>query len=358
MANELVVDMNPEVIVNEPVNAFTENNYDRGADVQKNLNDSEHKNPNRMGMQIPLVETHMNKDCAILSNEEVTNSDSDDSESDSDESESGFESDENDTEDVTNPDVPFTKDDRIMFSESGLTVSDVLLMLQGLNIKFNTTRRMQNALLDFVRNLAGPAFQTWTYSPYLMSKTVAPPAESIKKNYYCSECNVLLGESLLHTRTKTFSLQCEKCEKVYSITSQSSNYFVSLDVKLQIENLLNRKDIQKSMLDQAEKEKNKDSAMTDITDITDSELYKKNIIDEDILSFNFSTDGAQLQKSTKKALWPLQLHLNCLTGRKRFKYPVIVALWQTEKEPTPAFMDLFMSVFKKQCDELRLTGVK
>lgn len=94
-----------------------------------------------------------------------------------------------------------------------------------------------------------------------------------------------------------------------------------------------------------------------MTDITDSALYKKNI-KGDVLSFNFSTDEAQLFKSSNKAFWPLQLHFNFLYGKARFQFPVLVALWQTEIEPTPDFMNLYMSVLKKNCDDLLSKGVR
>ena len=235
----------------------------------------------------------------------------------------------------------FTNDDRIMFLDSNLTVSDVLLMLEGINIKFNPTCELQNALLNLLRILSGHTFESWDYSPYLLSKTVVPPPDTLKKHYYCPDYNVLLEETLLSSKKK-ISLQCEKCQKVYSNCSKNCDHFISLDVKLQLENLLSRKDIQMSMNDYTKKEQNKKPHV--ITDLTDSELYNKNIKDCDVISFNFSTDGAQLFKSSKKALWPLQLHLNCLLGQMRFKNPVIIALWQTDKEPTPEFMDLFVGM--------------
>ncbi|KAL7290608.1 hypothetical protein TKK_0015370 [Trichogramma kaykai] len=40
----------------------------------------------------------------------------------------------------------------------------------------------------------------------------------------------------------------------------------------------------------------------------------------------------------------------------RFKHPIIVALWQTEQEPTADFMNLYMTVFKEECDQLSNTG--
>ena len=59
------------------------------------------------------------------------------------------------------------KDDRIMFSESNQTVSDVILMMLAMIVKFNYTREHQTALINFVKELAGPRFNTWNCSPYL-----------------------------------------------------------------------------------------------------------------------------------------------------------------------------------------------
>ena len=67
------------------------------------------------------------------------------------------------------------KDDRIMFSEStesNQTVSDVILMMLAMIVKFNYTREHQTALINFVKELAGPRFNTWNCSPYLLSKAV------------------------------------------------------------------------------------------------------------------------------------------------------------------------------------------
>ena len=95
-----------------------------------------------------------------------------------------------------------------------------------------------------------------------------------------------------------------------------------------------------------------------ISDITDSELHKKICNKPNMISFNFSLDGAQEWKSANKALWPMQIHLNCFLGQIRFKHPILVGLYQTEKEPSPEFMNLFMSVLKEQCDVLAQQGIQ
>ena len=247
------------------------------------------------------------------------------------------------------------KDHRIMFAASNLSVSDVMLMLQAINIRFNKTREEQNTLLKLVKVLAGPSFDTLSYSPYKLTKAVAPPKETMKKQYYCPTCNCIITEMFLSEKKK-FSKVCEICQKKFLISPANSNYFISLSVRYQLKKLFSRKDIQQSIFNW-EKEVST-SKMNFITDITDSILYKENIKSSDTISFNFSTDGAQLFNSAKKALWPLQLHLNCLSGTSRFKYPIIMALWQTEQEPTPQFMDLYMSVLINECREVSENGIE
>ena len=104
------------------------------------------------------------------------------------------------------------KDHRIMFATSNLSVSDVMLMLQAINISFNKTREEQNTLLKLVKVLAGPSFDTLSYSPYKLAKDVAPPKETMKKHYYCPTCNCIITEMFLSEKKK-FSKVCEICQK-------------------------------------------------------------------------------------------------------------------------------------------------
>lgn len=51
-------------------------------------------------------------------------------------------------------------DGRIMFPASNITVSDVVLMLKGINLRFNITREMEIALLQMFKTLAGSKFES------------------------------------------------------------------------------------------------------------------------------------------------------------------------------------------------------
>ena len=243
------------------------------------------------------------------------------------------------------------KDNRIMFAASNLTVSEVLLMLKGIIIKSNMTRNIQIALLQLIQTLAGSKFDNWNYTPYLISRMFKTPFDKIKKHYFCSQCNVkLLPIKGVVNISK--SMQCEKCKKIITISSKSLNYFITVDIKYQLQLLLNRPDIQENMDIFKKLPHNNDT----IEDVTNCELYE-NIQKEfpDALTFNFNGDGAQLFNSANKSLWLLQLHINELTPNVRFKHIILAALLQTEKEPTADFMNLFMTTF---VDSVKVFGQK
>ena len=88
-----------------------------------------------------------------------------------------------------------------MFSESNQTVSDLILMMLAMILKFNYTREHQTALINFAR------FNTWNCSPYLLSKAVSSQKENLKRHYYCQTCDIILCTMLLSAKKK-FSLRC------------------------------------------------------------------------------------------------------------------------------------------------------
>ena len=250
----------------------------------------------------------------------------------------------------------FDQDNRIMFQSANLTVSNVLLMIRGFIIRFNSNRDQQIALIDLVKTLAGPQFMTWNYTPYLLSKILAPPSDKLKKHYYCSACNVKLLTVETQKNVST-SITCESCSKTFTISAKSTNYFISIDIKYQLEILLNQPNIQENLKEFYKKQycPCDDGTIRDVYDCSIYKDIKKNL--PGALTFNFNIDGAQLFNSAKKSLWPLQLHLNELTPNVRFKHIILAALWQTEKEPTPAFIDLYLSIFVEEIEYLGSTGI-
>lgn len=246
----------------------------------------------------------------------------------------------------------FNIDKRIMFTGSNLSISDVKIMIQAFTVKFGLTKKMQEETVSLIKALAGPEFDSFSYTPYLISKDIAPPKNSIVKHHYCDTCNVIISNSFLSEKNKKSAI-CQSCKVEFDITPRSEKFFLTLSVKYQLETLLNKKEVQLA-IDKA-LEDSKVHSTNSIDDVTDSILHKKNINNQ--ISFNFSTDGAQFHKSSKKSTWPLQIILNIFRSNKRFKYPILLALWKTEKEPTPQFMDLYLSTLENVCNELKLKGI-
>lgn len=112
-------------------------------------------------------------------------------------------------------------------------------------------------------------------------------------------------------------------------------------------------------LDLINNSKNSENSSTH--DIYDGELYKKLFDIEGTqfktLTFNFNTDGAALFHSSKSSIWPIQLIINEFPTELRFKTIILAALWISESEPKPAFMNLYLSNLVKSAKELLQSGI-
>ncbi|XP_023319347.1 uncharacterized protein LOC111694657 [Trichogramma pretiosum] len=284
----------------------------------------------------------------------IFESDNDDDDSDDDDSDDDASGDDVERFGDSNS---FLRDDRIMFSSSKCTVADVVLMLNAIIIKFNPTRKFQESLIDFVRTLAGKEFDSWKYNAYRANKQFAPSPNTIKKNFFCPDCNKIVL-SIDNTKVAKAVVNCTHCLEDIVITPSSKDYFLTLSMKYQLELLLNRPDIQQSMKSFVEKRNNACIVENNtITDVQDSasyiELQNKY---PGALTFNFNTDGAQLFESAKRSLWPLQIYINELPPDMRFKYILLAALIETEKEPTADRLGMYMETMIQECEQLRLTA--
>ena len=60
---------------------------------------------------------------------------------------------------------------------------------------------------------------------------------------------------------------------------------------------------------------------------------------------NFNTDGAPLTKSNKAGFCPLQLIINELSPKLRFRNILLAGILLVKREPKPNMMNLFMTKF-------------
>ncbi|XP_014235969.2 uncharacterized protein LOC106658483 [Trichogramma pretiosum] len=276
-----------------------------------------------------------------------------------------FDSDDDDSdsdEEFLNGDVENPKDsnkhvvdDRTMFPSSGCTVTEVITMLNAFIIKFNPTKKLQDALIELVKVLAGEQFKTWNYNSYRIKKQLNPSPGGCTKHFYCEKCNEVLL-SIESSKKIDCTVECSSCGDEIVLCHRSKN-FITLKVKNQLETLLNRPDIQEHMRNFVEE---RETYLEDgITDVQDSLKYKQlQMAHPGALTFNFNTDGAQLFNSSKKSLWPLQLYINELPPEIRFKHIIIAALMETESEPTAKLMNLYMKELVEEMQQLREEGVQ
>ncbi|XP_074100029.1 uncharacterized protein LOC141528069 isoform X2 [Cotesia typhae] len=244
--------------------------------------------------------------------------------------------------------------DRIMFPAANLKVSDVLLMIQMFSISKNLTKTDENDLLKLVKVLAGPDFEAWDCSYYLRSKIFGVADDKVTLNFFCETCNVILTKRSLQNGSKKEKVQCEKCKKDHNISSQATNYFMSVDVRYQIQLILNQPQIQDSFF----KHITADNQSSSISDVRDSNLYKKLKREyPHIFTLNYNTDGAPIFKSSKQSFWPQQLIINELPLEDRFKHIILGGIFLTDAEPKSEFMNLYNEELCNQVIDLMDNGV-
>ncbi|XP_071653015.1 uncharacterized protein [Temnothorax longispinosus] len=263
--------------------------------------------------------------------------------------------DSNDSLDDSDEDIDNRRnfhDNLLIFPAAGITVSDVIKMTDGLSLRHRFSCEAQLAILELIKTLAGPQFKDWDVSSYRVTKLYNPPLQKISYTFYCSECNVTLLESIKSTNFSTQQIICDKCEKLYALTTESPNYFINLDIEYQIKLLLQREDVFDDLVNNLEMIENKIHNRNEtICDVYDSEtyknLYRENRSNASLITFNFNTDGAPLFRSSKRSFWPIQITVNELSPSLRFKNTIVCSLWIGSKEPSPQFMNLYLNTFVK-----------
>ncbi|OXU20694.1 hypothetical protein TSAR_002640 [Trichomalopsis sarcophagae] len=227
----------------------------------------------------------------------------------------------------------------IMFAENKLTVIDVLTMVMAFCLRFQVSTIARSALLNMIKYFAGPKFDSLNASNYVFSKVFDPLDDKIIYHYFCNKCNKII---------------CNKCNQEHKLTLKSSNYFISIDLKYQLQMMLSIDTIKNEVLKSVHTISSSD--MNNMKDVNDSELYKNiNSKEERFVTYNYSTDGAPLTKGGKRAFWPLQILLNCLPPILRFRYILLAGVLVCKREPNSdiaslyfsKFLDLVHSLYKK-----------
>ncbi|XP_057329179.1 uncharacterized protein LOC130670022 [Microplitis mediator] len=252
----------------------------------------------------------------------------------------------------------------IMFKNSNLSIWQVFTAVMAIVIRFNLSDQAHQAILELIKFIAGPDFKFLDTSKYLMNKLFNPLNDAAKYIYYCTTCNVTISTQIPVNKSMRFEVKCQQCQKKYQTTKKDGNFFVTLDLKSQLHHILSNQYLQNEI------DKNIDNNFdanvgNGINDVYDSERYRndefiqsKNSIGEKVLTLNVNLDGAPLFKSGKNSFWPIQCIINEIPQVIRHKFMLLAGLWYTSTEPKPQFMNLYLSTFIKQIQNLTKKGLK
>lgn len=152
-------------------------------------------------------------------------------------------------------------------------------MITGFCTTKRLTRKDQDDLIELIKTFAGPEFESWNVSHYRRSKVYNPPRDKMISHFFCENLNcrkIIMSRSLDKPMKKNTSIICAHCEKNNLVTVHGENQFMSIDVKYQLEMLLNDPCIQEDLL-QTVKNVQKNSADPTIRDVYNGALYNSNL---------------------------------------------------------------------------------
>lgn len=140
--------------------------------------------------------------------------------------------------------------------------------------------------------------------------------------FNCDSCNeIIVNENA-----------CNHCGHSYKKNSKQNNFLVYIPLEAQIRRLLNK--YFNKIIDYLNREHNDDI----ISDVDDGSLFKQ-ICEKyphvKILGFTLNTDGANIYKSSKGSLWPVQLFANFLPPNIRYAHEniIISTIYYGNKKP-------------------------
>lgn len=244
----------------------------------------------------------------------------------------------------------------IMFPASGLSVGDVITMVAEHCLRYNISNEGRKSIMELLKICAGPVFHNINVSNYRFTKQFDPSDDKINYHFYCTSCN----SKLYSTTKQQFAANkklCESCKREHNISLLSKNMFVSIDLRYQIDLVLQDTNVRKALIQKmnARNIRREDGC---ITDISDGELYREIITKcPTSLAFNINTDGAPLFHTSKRSFWPLQLILNDLPPKMRFKYVLMAGVMIVEHKPTPRLMNVYLEELVQQIFRLREDGI-
>ncbi|KAJ8687362.1 hypothetical protein QAD02_023156 [Eretmocerus hayati] len=251
----------------------------------------------------------------------------------------------------------------VMFESAGLSVKDVIVMVQTLAVRFQLSDEASLKFMQLFKLCAGPKMKDINLSKYLIAQVFhAQNSEKITYVYYCQECRKRIILVKPQRKSSKKEITCESCAKKNELSASSPNYFISIDFKYQLEILLRNEQFLEMIMGTLARRHDL-IRQDDICDFDDGKLFGKIISSITlepatfILFYDFGTDGAPLTRSGKRGFWPLQVTLNDLPPKLRLRFVLLLGVLLTPTEPTNDLINLFLTPFITQLRYLYYSGI-
>lgn len=271
----------------------------------------------------------------------------------SDDAQNDYDSESDDAQNNRGNHEDYSFFENVMFESSKFTVRYIIVLSSAFALRFHLSDEAHLEMMNFLKLCAGSNFSDLNLSKHMMSKCFSLNYEQINYHYYCSTCLQAEIHSVDATNAvKKLSVLCNKCKEKNDITALSPNYFISVSLAHQVKELLSNKILVNDILNNVSSRNKLPADRTNesvIRDVYDSDIHQKIMRsnndneNEYTLTFSFNTDGAPLTKSGKRGFWPLQLTLNDLSPKFRFRFVILGGVMIVKKEPTSNLLNLYLS---------------
>jgi len=227
------------------------------------------------------------------------------------------------------------------------TCADAIAMCLKLGIRHFLDWSTIIDCLKMINILSGQVIVPHT--KFKLFKLFADELKNFKYHIYCHKCKRYIGEF----STLLFEHEC-MCGTYLGISDKKS-YFVMLDVKVQLKNLLNEPHISQHLQYRFNRQKNNGNSLEDVYDGVMyneiNQLRKESSMWN--LSYMFNLDGCQAANSSKTTIWPIYATINELPPHLRNKHMLLIGIWADNCEP---IMNIFLRPFVKIANELSDIG--
>lgn len=197
------------------------------------------------------------------------------------------------------------------FSPGVFSILEILLMVFQIFLRHNLSETAVTDILRLLNLLLNT--NIIPESRKIFQKLFSAANQEMSYHFFCESCEKVIASYEKKKNGRTFergSMNCPYCQKLHQINLSGKNYFITISVKSQIENLLQKF---KNLLNLKKSNEN----LTDIYDGSEYRKIKKKMKNQKFLTMTFNTDGVAVSKSCKNTLWPILLTVNELEASDR-----------------------------------------